>query len=168
MFEEGIYRVRAKNWGFAETTNNFEQFRMTFEVQGKVDKDDLAGQPQPCESGNRTWTITITSDANAEWLSSVVLDLGYDREDLLGLDPDTPDAFDFEGVEFFAICKHEEYNNQIREKWAMYRPPTRALSRDRLQDLNSRFGRAIQEVKDRRAAKSSQPVTTRQDDSNSF
>src|SRR5262245_938841 len=109
MFSEGVYRVRARTWGYKETTNGYDQFEMTFEVLGEVNRNNPEDPARRCEAGIRSWSITLTTDVNAEWLSSVVVDLGYDGDDLLGLDPDTPEAFNFEGVEFDASCKHEEY-----------------------------------------------------------
>jgi hypothetical protein len=58
----------------------------------------------------------------ADWLISTVQRLGYDGDDLLGLDPDQPGAFNFEGVEFLAECKHEEHNGRTREKWSLIEP----------------------------------------------
>jgi len=65
-----------------------------------------------------------------------------------------PDAFDFENKEFLVTCKHEEYNEQLRAKWSVYRPSTsKPLTRDRLLALNDRFGHLVPEVKKRHAVK---------------
>ena len=97
LYEEGIYSVEALSWGYLETSNGHDQFEMTFGVRGKVDRNNPEGPAQPCEEGHRSWSITLTSESNAAWLTDVVLGLGYDGEDLLGLDPDLEGAPRFHG-----------------------------------------------------------------------
>ncbi len=144
MREEGLYRVRAVSWGWAVTTNDHDQFWMRFEVVGKADPD---ADPQACEPGTGVWSITL-SDGTADWLISTVQHLGYDGDDLLSLDPDQPGAFNFEGTEFLAECKHEEHNGRTREKWTVYKKAKPA--KERLQALNARFGHKVKELKKRR------------------
>ena len=95
----------------------------------------------------------LTNDRNAAWLSDVVLGLGYDGEDLLGLDPDLDGAHDFTGVEFLAECKHSEYQGQIRENWSVFQPRRKSLAKERVHDLNERLGHVFREAKARKAAK---------------
>jgi hypothetical protein len=151
---EGVYKVKARNWGFVETTNNFEQFYMRFDILGLMDKEDLEAEPAPCPAGTASWSITVNSDDNAAWLISTVQYLGYDGKDLLGLDPTMPEAFDFEGTEFLVTCKHEEYNEQVRAKWSVNRPTNwKPLTRERLLALNERYGHLVSGIKQRHAAK---------------
>jgi hypothetical protein len=154
MFKESLYRARATRWGLTETVNGNPRFWMTFDVIGLADKNDLAADSKPCESGSGLWSITPTTAKTAEWLIATVQSLGYDRPDLLGLDPDREDAFDFTDVEFFVTCKHEEYQGEVREKWAVFTPPSRPkLAADKLLALNERYGSVVKEMKDRREAK---------------
>src|SRR5690348_11828308 len=97
MYPEGIYKGKIIAWGLSETTNRYPQFWVSFDNLGLADPNDPTAQPKPCEPGTRTWSITITSDQNAEWLISNIQALGYDRDDLLGLDPEQAKAYDFSG-----------------------------------------------------------------------
>ena len=160
MYKEGVYRVRATSWEFVVTSRKeCPQFRMDFAVFAKFPDQDLDAEPEPCDPGNRSWSISIpeddeeTTSRNVEWLLSTVQHLGYDGDGLLGLNPDEAGAFNFEGVEFIASCKHEEHEGRTREKWAVYRPPTKTLARDRLLALDAKFGHKAKELKERRAAK---------------
>src|SRR5262245_56421954 len=153
LHAEGVYKARALSWGFAETTNQFDQFFMRFAVLGLMDRNNLDAEPKPCPAGTGTWSITVKDEDNAAWLISVVQFLGYSGDDMLGLDPSMPNAFDFEGREFLVTCKHEEYNDQTRSKWAVYRPSTfKPLPRERLLTLNDRFGHLVPEFKQLRAS----------------
>jgi hypothetical protein len=146
MYDEGIYRVRALRWGYKESTKGFDQFEMTFEVLGEVDRNNLEGPARPCESGVRNWSITLTGESNGRWLKDAVVRLGYDGEDMLGLDPNFDGAFNFTDVEFLATCKHSSYNERIKEEWKVLQPG-KSLAKERLQDLNERFGHLFRDVK---------------------
>src|SRR5262249_35737813 len=131
-----------------------DQFFMRFTVLGLMDRNNLDADPKPCPAGTGTWSITAKDEENATWLISTVQFLGYTGDDLLALDPSAPNAFDFEGREFLVTCKHEEYNDQIRVKWSVYRPGSfNPLTRERLLALNDRYGPLVPEIKQRRAAK---------------
>jgi hypothetical protein len=166
LHAEGVYKVKTQSWGFVETTNNFEQFYMRFAVLGMMDKDKLEAEPQPCPAGTASWSITVNSDDNAAWLISTVQYLGYDGDDLLGLDPNMENAFDFEGTEFLVTCKHEEYNDQVRAKWSVWRPTNfKPLTRDRLLALNDRYAHLVPKIKkqhaDKEAEKSAKAAKTK-------
>lgn len=146
MFGEGIYAVRARRWGLSVTLKGHDQFWMSFDVLGKVDEHapDLAAEP--CERGAGNWRITLSSPVNTIWLMTNVQYLGYPNDEFLELDPDVPGAFDFEGVQFFARCRHVEYEGSLREQWTLWWRPSRS-SKDRLRDLNAGrgFGRHVKE-----------------------
>jgi hypothetical protein len=153
VYKEGDYKVKARAWGYEETSNGHDMFSMSFEVLGRADRDNPAAPVVPCEPGVRSWSITVKDGSNAAWLSSVVLGLGYDRDDLLGLDPEVEGGFDFSGVEFLAACKHREYQGQPREQWSAVQPRARkALAGQRVRDLNDRLGHVLRDVKTRKSA----------------
>jgi len=161
MFREGLYKVKSLRWGFTQTTNDHEQFWMQFQVLGEVDPNQL-DESKRSEPDTRTWSITLATDRATEWLISVVQHLGYDGDDLLGLDPDRPGAFNFEGREFVARCKHEEYNGQLREKWTVNTSSRTKLPADRLVALNGRYAHMVKTMKKQRLAKtgaSSEPTS---------
>jgi hypothetical protein len=153
VYDEGVFKVRALSWGYKETTNGYDQFEMTGEVLGEVDRNNPEDPARPCEAGVRSWSITLKDESNAAWLTDVVLSLGYDGEDLLGLDPDLDGAHDFTGVEFLAQCKHSEYKDQIRENWSVFQPRRKSLAKERVHDLDERLGHVFREAKARKAAK---------------
>jgi hypothetical protein len=97
-FDEGLYRGKAVAWGLTETANGHDQFWMSFRILGKVVEHKLDAELTPCAGGVRRWSIML-SDKTVEWLVSTVQHLGYSGDDLLGLDPERPGAFNFEGVD---------------------------------------------------------------------
>lgn len=152
MFTEGIYRVKATSWGFTETSNGNPRFWMGFDVLGIADPNRLDAAPKACDAGTGSWSITMPSDQNVDWLVSTVRHLGYDGDNLLRLDPDEPGAFNFEGKEFYASCKHEEYKEQTRAKWSVFKPRNKTKpAKDRLLALNERFRATVKEEKARQA-----------------
>jgi hypothetical protein len=153
MFDEGIYQAEALSWGYQETTSGFDQFEMAFRVLGAVDPNHPEDPPRACEPAVRSWSITLKDEANIAWLAEVVLGLGYDREDLLGLDPDLDGAVDFSGVKFLARCKHRDYQGQPREQWSVYQRRRKALEKKRVRELNERHGHVVRDVKARKAAR---------------
>jgi hypothetical protein len=154
VYDEGVYNVRARAWGFEETANGFDMFKMSFDVLGRADRDNPAAPAVPCEPRVRSWSITLKDDSNARWLSGAVLGLGYDRDDFLGLDPELNGTFDFSGVEFLAACKHGEYRGEHREQWSAVQLRARkALSGKRVRDLNDRLGHVLRDVKASKSAR---------------
>lgn len=151
MYSEGLFKCKATAWGLTETSNGHPKFGMNFDVIGHIDSNRSDASPLPCEPGTGRWTITVT-DNSADWLIQTVQHLGYDRDDLLGLDPDSDNAFNFEGVDFIAKCKHEEYQGRQQEKWSVVLPPKK-LSASKLAELNERMARKVKEAKERQVAK---------------
>jgi hypothetical protein len=149
MYDEGTYRARARRWGYTKTANGHVQFAMTFEVVGRTDPGKPGAPLQECEQGIGTWSITVTGDANAEWLRSVLEVFGYDRKDWLGLDPDRAGAFDFSGREFTVRCKHDVYKDRPREQWSVV--PESPLSDEQLHDFNDRFVHVLKDVRARKS-----------------
>jgi|ERR1043165_9407282 hypothetical protein len=152
MYPEGIYKAKATNWGWTETSGGNLQFGMGLQTIGKMDPNNLAAAPKPCEPGTGRWSITPTTEKSEDWLISTVQSLGYDRDDLHGLDPDQENAFNFEGVEFLVQCKHKEYNGQMREEWFVYNPRPKAPA-SKLDALEKRFGHKFKEAKERQTTK---------------
>ena len=98
MREQGIYKVKATKWGFTETSKSgYPQFWMTGDVLGRVDEHNTTAV-KPCQEGTCSWSITPTSDESERWLIGTVQHLGFDRDELLALDPDSEGAFDFTGT----------------------------------------------------------------------
>jgi hypothetical protein len=152
MYSENIYKAKATSWGWTETSGGKPQFWMGFDVIGVVDRNRLDAPPKPCDPGTGRWSITPTTDKSEDWLIRTVRELGYDRDDLLDLDPGREGAFNFEGVEFPAQLKHKEFNGQTREEWSVYSPRTK-LPSDKLAALNERFGPKFKEAKERQKGK---------------
>jgi hypothetical protein len=153
MYDEGIYTVRTLRWYFMETVNGFDQFEMIFAILGMVDRGNPEGPARSCETGVRSWSIALKGESNVAWLTGVVLGLGYNGDDLLGLDPDREGAFDFTDVKFFAECKHHSYNERTTEQWSVFQPRQKSLPKGRVQDLNERHGQAFRDEKARRTPK---------------
>lgn len=153
---EGVYKVKATSWGWNETGTGNAQFQMTFEILGVANRDNLKADPKPCEPGTGSWSVTLASEENLAWLISNVQSLGYDRDDLRGLDPDEAGAFNFEGKEFFASCRPDEYKGVTREKWSLFKP--RKLAKDRLLALNERFAPTVKSMQANAPAKTVAPT----------
>ncbi|QDV37435.1 hypothetical protein [Tautonia plasticadhaerens] len=161
MYAEGLYRGKVVSWGWTESSNGHDLFQMTFSVTGRVDRNDPDGPAEPGEPGQRRWSLTLSSEQNAKWLASNVESLGYDRQDFAGLDPEQEGAFNFEGVELLATCKHEEYQGSPREKWMLFVPRRSVpLSRDRVRSIDDRYGHVFADRDARRAARSASSPPT--------
>lgn len=147
MHAEGDYKVRATSWGLTETKNGNGLFRMNFSVLGKLGEE---GSVKSGETSAGAWSIAITENT-IDWLMGNLMHLGYDRGDLLGLDPESPAAFNFEGKEFTARLKYKEHEGQSRPEWTMV---TKAkMPMDRLLALNAKFESRIKDLQARREGK---------------
>ncbi len=146
MRSEGNYKVKADAWGWSETTNGAPLFWMESKVIGEVDINHPDAALKPCEPGNARWSIAPSTPKSEDWLVRTVRALGYDRDDLLGLDPDRPEAFNFEGREFTVQCRHKEYQGQVREEWTVVTPRPK-LANDKLAMLNERLAHKFAESK---------------------
>jgi hypothetical protein len=153
MHQNGtVCKVRATSWGWTQTANGNAQFGMAFTMLGVADPDNPAAPLTPCEPGTGRWSITPTTEKSMEWLIATVQSLGYDRDDLLGLDPEGKGAFDFTGKEFLVRAKHHEYNGQTRVDWSVIVPRERPkLPAEKLAALNRVYGNKVMEAKERKA-----------------
>jgi hypothetical protein len=147
MFRKTVFKVKTTSWRLAVTNNGHPQFLLTFEVLAQVDKADR-GTLKPCDPGTGSLSVTM-SEKKMDLLIRLIQQLGYDRDDLLGLDPASGAAFDFKEKEFFAAKKPIEKGGKMQDLWSVHFPPDRSrLAAEKLVELNRQFGSRVKEAKE--------------------
>jgi hypothetical protein len=120
MLEEGIYKVKVRSWGVTKAKTGTPQ--IYFEVvatERANNPDDVKSGFDPLDrSAIRTIYMALTPNTQ-ERVFSELRYLGYDRTTFrfVDLDPSSPTAHNFEGLEFLARCNHDEYKGKKNEKW---------------------------------------------------
>jgi hypothetical protein len=117
MYAEGNYRVRIASQALTTSSNGNLQLSLGFRP---IQKD---GEPFQ-GAYDRTLYLSLTPNTigtleNPGWVTRTLKQMGYDRQDLTGLDTSSPNFFDFTGREYDLYCTHEEYDGKDREKWAV-------------------------------------------------
>lgn len=124
MYEPGRYRGRITNYGVfrADTGNRYHHVFIDFQIIGMYDPG--TGGLTACPSGKGTYYKAIT-EKTIGWLLSDLKAIGYDRESLRHLDPESDGAVNLFGVEIDVECRHEEYRGAQHERWSVCRTPRR-------------------------------------------
>lgn len=122
---DGLYRGKVTKWGVgkAKTSSNLV-FWITLKLSTKViDKTDVALDVplEGEEQAERNITRALTASA-LEWLVGDLKALGFEDANLHRLDPQHPEAFDFEGKEVLLQNTSKKKDDRTFEEWKIVRP----------------------------------------------
>lgn len=146
VYNPGRYWGRAASQSFGKSSTGTPQFSITFDIQGAVDPNDPQGALMNCVPSQRTvyWYLT------AKTVEFVVEDLellGFNKPSVKFLDPSVEGFFDFTGQEVELYCKHEPYNNQLKERWSLNKPRdgfvAPPLETNEVRKLDALFGKSL-------------------------
>lgn len=136
----GYYVGHIQSWELGEANTGNPQFVL------RVLLDHFkgpGGKREECDQVERSVYRVIT-DRTVDYFVNDLKALGYDRDNFDGLDPDSPDAFDFSGLEVEVQLRFETYEGKTREKWNLAvvsgRPEVKPLDVGGRATLNARFG----------------------------
>lgn len=92
--QQGRYRGRISKVQVGETTNGNPQIVYTVELDGRVGAD---GDDTSCAGVSRS-IFRVLTENTVKYAFEDLRRLGYDRDDLDGVDPSSPGAFNFVGT----------------------------------------------------------------------
>jgi|SRR5579864_1935783 len=139
QIEQGKYRGKIRDYGVFHSTagNQHPTVFVTFETIGQYDPS--TGQIVECPRVTRTYNKAITPNT-IDWLLSDLKAIGYDRDSFTYLDPEVPGAVNLFGRELDVVCEHESYEGAVRERWSIYREPSRKkLAPEELAQLDAQY-----------------------------
>ncbi len=140
----GVYDSRIVKWGLSEskekkTPQVFFTILILAEIDGKGEKLD-------CPSYERTIYQAIT-DNTVDRLVDDIARLGVDLESFSQLDPESPKAVSFEGIEVQVKCKHETYQGKTNERFSFNFGSTIAtMAKEGVGKLDALFGSRLKPV----------------------
>lgn len=113
---QGRYRVRVVSQSFSESKSGKPQFVLRVVPIGRYNFERPGGALDTCHDEERGIYMTIT-DKSIDYVVDKLAALGFDGRSFSELDPETPNHVSFVGKEIDAVCKHEEYQGKVGEKW---------------------------------------------------
>lgn len=153
---ESVYWGKVSKQAMGKTSNGNPQFVVSFQIVGKVNPLEPDGELLHCPPGERTMYRPIT-EKTAEYVWEDIEALCAAKgiavpSSMRQLDPERADfSCDLVGAELGWFCKHEVYENKLREKWQISRR-TGASAGDPLDDkemrqLDALFGKRLKDAK---------------------
>lgn len=141
-FTAGRYRCRmlAAHLGKSKTK---ESAQITFEF-APMGKYGPGVELEPCSSDNRT-IFKYPGPKTIDYIVSNLSELGFDRETFAEIDSDHANAFPWDGIEFDATLKFEEYEGNLKERWDF--PMTglagKPMESQEVRALDAQFGKYL-------------------------
>jgi hypothetical protein len=133
----GIYKAHIQKATLGEAKTGNPQIVYEFILDGILDSD---GEFVDCAHVPRTIYRVITENT-IDYVVPELQALGYDRDGFDDLDPDSPNAFDFQGIETTVEMKLEMYDDKPRERWQFTRKGQgKKLEQSGVSKLNAMFG----------------------------
>lgn len=134
MYQEGNYLCRIT--GQAITTTKTGSFQLEMEILPfKAEDEVIEGQKFKRRIFLPLTQTTLGTPESPGWVAETLEQLGFIGRDYDQLDLEQPGFQTFLGKEIACYCKHEEWNDQPREKWAISKarqakakPPKGALA----------------------------------------
>ena len=121
-YEQGTYRCRVSGQGFFKLDNDkkTEYFGLTVVPLGRLNPTDPDGPLTPCEDWPRTVRLWLTAKA-VEITGNQLMELGWDGERFVDLDP-APDGFhDFSNQEVTLVCTREQVGTKVYDNFSFPR-----------------------------------------------
>lgn len=159
VYQPGRYKGVVAAQAMSETKTGNTQFVLTIDLLGFCDPsqpDSLTRVPP----GQRS-VFRVITDKTIDYVLEDLKYLGYDKPTFGPLDPSHPQHHSFKGQEVDLICAHEEYNEQMQEKWSLSRGGglnLKPLDNAALRKLDALYGAKLKA----NAAPTSKSAPTRQ------
>ena len=133
----GIYKAHVQKVSLGEAKTGNPQITYEFILDSMLQSD---GEFAECPHVPRTIYRVLTENT-IDFAVEELRRMGYDRAGFDDLDPDSPNAFDFDGVEITVELKYEMYNDRERERWQFTRKGAgKKLEAAGVSKLNAMFG----------------------------
>lgn len=158
---DGLYEGEVKKWGVgkAKTSSNL-MFWVTFKIDKKVLDENDRGLDVPLESAEqfeRNINRALTPNA-LSWLVGDLKVLGFDDAHLHRLDPQHPEAFDFEGKRALLRNTAKDKDGKKFEEWKIQRPREEP-ERPQAEVLEATFAILSEQLQQTKAAQSPKTET---------
>lgn len=138
--QEGIYKAHLQKVSLGETKTGKPQIVYEFITESILDS---SGEFLDCPNVTRTLFRVLTENT-IDFAVEELRRLGYDREGFDDIDPESPNAFDFEGIEITVEMKLEEYEDRDRERWQFTSKRVgKKLEQLGVSKLNAMFGNKL-------------------------
>ncbi len=144
-FTAGYYVGFIQSWALGQSKEKgTPEFSIVFIPEYKKGP---GGTKEDCPQEKRTIYRYIT-DKTIDYFVADLKALGYDRDQFDDLDPNSPNAFNFEGAEIEARCKFEDYKGESKEKWelALVKNVAKPMEEGGVANLNALFGGAMKSL----------------------
>ena len=128
MYAEGNYTCRITNQQVTEANSGTVQLELEIHPI-KAGDEPITGNPFRRTIYLPLTPKTIGTKDDPGWVTNTLRDLGFQGDDFTALQPDDDGHQSFVGKEVQCYCKHEEYNEQPREKWSLSKPKDRNRKR---------------------------------------
>jgi hypothetical protein len=143
VYQPGVYWCEITEQGMTESKNGNPM--LIFKIKPYAYEDET-----PVErSLERTVRKAIT-DKSAEYVIEDLRALGFDRHSFTEIDPRHPNAFQFVGIKATFLCKHEEYNGDLKDAWSFYRNfggvEIEPIDKTKLKRLDGLFGKMLKDA----------------------
>jgi len=139
MLPEGKYRAQITDYGVMQSRQgaNHPTVFVTFKLLAGPEAEPLGGRS--LYGVMRTYYRAITPKT-MRWVRAELKAIGYDRDELKYLDAEAEGAVDLFGRDIDVVCRHEEYDNNTRERWSIDCGPAHVkLSAEDLERLDEQF-----------------------------
>ena len=122
-YENGTYVCRVRSQGFFKLDNErrTEYFGHEVVPSGRVNPDDPDGARIPCEDWPRTVKLWLTAKS-VDITGRQLIELGWDGERFVDLDPSTEEFHDFTGQEVRLVNQREQAGERIYDNFSFPRP----------------------------------------------
>ena len=146
FYKEGTYLGEVTDQAISKSSTGTFQFVLRFKVLAQKSED---GQFYDLDKQYERTMYRAITDKTVEYVVKEVQAMGYEGNGWAGLDPSTPGYHSFAGKEIEVVCKHDEYDNNISEKWEFPRGATskalevKHLDSSEKRQLDAMFGKAL-------------------------
>lgn len=159
LFDAGLYKVRLTSCGLGKSTEKKTPYvYFEFLPMYRVDQT-RPDEAIPCPQQPRTIFLYL-SQAAVDYTVQKLRAIGYPFDDFGHLEAG-PNQWGCYDREVDAVCKHENYNNKLRDKWDFYTPGSiehQALDAKAIRELDALYGKKFKENKPTHAPAQSGPL----------
>lgn len=117
LLPENTYQGKIIDWELISSSKGTPGIEFTTRLTHVEDEEDgeLVELEAPVKKRMTFWL----SANRIDWTLSDLRKVGYTRKDIEGLDPGSPDAFNFAGRDIRVAVTHDEYNGKPKEDFKL-------------------------------------------------